>query len=72
MKIYNDVIKLYKRDARGLPLVWWANIDEMINENGIKQYRLSYHHGIMIGVISNTFSDPIVAKSKKNSSSADL
>lgn len=67
MEVFNDVIKLYKRDARGLPLVWWANIDEMINENGIKQYRLSYHHGIMIGVISNTFSDPIVAKSKKNS-----
>lgn len=67
MEIFSDVIKLYKRDARGLPLVWWANIDEMINENGIKQYRLSYHHGIMIGVISNTFSDPIVAKSKKNS-----
>lgn len=66
MEIYNDVIKLYKRNVSGQPLVWWANIDDYTDDTGIKQYRLSYHHGIMNGTISNTFSDPIVAKSKKN------
>lgn len=66
MEIYDNVIKLYKRNVSGQPLVWWANIDDYTDDTGIKQYRLSYHHGIMNGIISNTFSDPIVAKSKKN------
>lgn len=66
MEIYDNVVKLYKRNVNGQPLVWWANIDDYTDDTGIKQYRLSYHHGIMNGVISNTFSDPIVAKSKKN------
>lgn len=66
MEVFNEVIKLYKRNVSGQPLVWWANIDDYTDDTGIKQYRLSYHHGIMNGTISNTFSDPIVAKSKKN------
>lgn len=66
MEIYDNIVKLYKRNVSGQPIVWWANIDDYTDDTGIKQYRLSYHHGIMNGTISNTFSDPIVAKSKKN------
>ena len=67
MEVFNDVIKLYKRNVSGQPLVWWCNLDSFVDDSGITCYRLSYHHGLMNGTISNTFSDAIVAKSKKNS-----
>lgn len=67
MELFNDVVKLYKRNVSGQPLVWWCNIDSFVDDYGVTCYRLSYHHGILNGTISNTFSDAIVAKSKKNS-----
>ena len=72
MEIYNDVTKLYKRNVNGKPIVWWANIDEIIDDFGIKQYRLAYHHGLLDGTISTSYSDVIVAKSQKKTYSQAL
>lgn len=67
MELFDNVTKLYKRNVNGQPLVWWANIDQIIDSYGNRQYRLAYHHGLLNGTISVSYSDNIVSKSKKNS-----
>lgn len=56
---------LYKRDLTGGIIQWRAQVERVIMPNGINRYRITHYYGKVNGNTSTSYSDIILAKSKK-------